>query len=214
VCTAVESGFRRPGPRWLAWYNCAVMGRGNAAELGRRRGYLAGGPCPADTELLLKVVAAVGGLALCGVLQGAIDEGVIGDYHLKGGAALELRFADRAQTFRCPIKPARQYGLRRLASARHFLPRPAEASGPLLASDHGKAAHYTDHYTESVKSDLRLLFVLRSPIRKLPVPARTFGAQRVVAGTLGEPPTRSRQFDFGLPLLRRITGTSRAGRPH
>jgi hypothetical protein len=31
-------------------------------------------------------------LALCGVLQRAIDEGVITDYHLKGGAALELRF--------------------------------------------------------------------------------------------------------------------------
>jgi hypothetical protein len=37
-------------------------------------------------------------LALCGVLQRAIDEGVIIDYHLKGGAALELRFADRART--------------------------------------------------------------------------------------------------------------------
>jgi hypothetical protein len=32
------------------------------------------------------------------VLQRAIDEGVITDYHLKGGAALELRFADRART--------------------------------------------------------------------------------------------------------------------
>lgn len=37
-------------------------------------------------------------LALCGVLQHAIDEGVITGYHLKGGAALELRFADRART--------------------------------------------------------------------------------------------------------------------
>lgn len=37
-------------------------------------------------------------LALCGVLQRAIDEGIITDYHLKGGAALELRFADRART--------------------------------------------------------------------------------------------------------------------
>lgn len=37
-------------------------------------------------------------LATCGVLQRAIDEGVITDYHLKGGAALELRFADRART--------------------------------------------------------------------------------------------------------------------
>lgn len=37
-------------------------------------------------------------LALCGVLQRAIDEGSISDYHLKGGAALELRFADQART--------------------------------------------------------------------------------------------------------------------
>jgi len=37
---------------------CAPLG---AADLGRRRGYLAAGPCPADTELLLKVVAAVAG---------------------------------------------------------------------------------------------------------------------------------------------------------
>jgi conjugative transfer signal peptidase TraF len=32
-----------------------------AANLGRRRGYLPTGPCPTDTELLLKVVAAVAG---------------------------------------------------------------------------------------------------------------------------------------------------------
>jgi len=37
-------------------------------------------------------------LALCGVLQRAIDEGLIRDYHLKGGAALEIRFGDRART--------------------------------------------------------------------------------------------------------------------
>jgi predicted nucleotidyltransferase component of viral defense system len=37
-------------------------------------------------------------LAVCGVLQRAIDEGIITDYHLKGGAALELRFGDRART--------------------------------------------------------------------------------------------------------------------
>jgi len=37
-------------------------------------------------------------LALCGALQRAIEEGVITDYLLKGGAALELRFADRART--------------------------------------------------------------------------------------------------------------------
>jgi conjugative transfer signal peptidase TraF len=32
-----------------------------AAELGRHRGYLATGPCPADSELLLKTVAAIAG---------------------------------------------------------------------------------------------------------------------------------------------------------
>ncbi|MGA8576739.1 MAG: nucleotidyl transferase AbiEii/AbiGii toxin family protein [Candidatus Cybelea sp.] len=32
------------------------------------------------------------------MLQRAIDEGIITDYYLKGGAALELRFADRART--------------------------------------------------------------------------------------------------------------------
>lgn len=36
-------------------------------------------------------------LALCGVLQRAIDDGVIDNYYLKGGAALELRFAERAR---------------------------------------------------------------------------------------------------------------------
>lgn len=37
---------------------CAPL---DAAELGRRRRYLASGPCPDDTELLLKTVAAVAG---------------------------------------------------------------------------------------------------------------------------------------------------------
>ena len=37
---------------------CAPL---NAAELGRRRAYLGSGPCPADTEPLLKIVAAVTG---------------------------------------------------------------------------------------------------------------------------------------------------------
>jgi len=36
-------------------------------------------------------------LALCGVLERAIHEGVLGDYYLKGGAAMELRFAQRAR---------------------------------------------------------------------------------------------------------------------
>ena len=35
----------------------AVCAPDDAAELGRRRGYLATGPCPHDSELLLKVVA-------------------------------------------------------------------------------------------------------------------------------------------------------------
>ena len=39
----------------------AVCAQADAAKLGRRRGYLAPGPCPVNTELLLKVTAAVGG---------------------------------------------------------------------------------------------------------------------------------------------------------
>ena len=38
----------------------AVCAPPDAAKLGRRRGYLAPGPCPVNTELLLKVAAAVG----------------------------------------------------------------------------------------------------------------------------------------------------------
>jgi hypothetical protein len=36
-------------------------------------------------------------LALCGVLERAIQEGILGSYYLKGGAAMELRFAQRAR---------------------------------------------------------------------------------------------------------------------
>jgi len=39
----------------------AVCAPPDAAELGRRRGYLSTGPCPHDTELLLKAVAGVAG---------------------------------------------------------------------------------------------------------------------------------------------------------
>lgn len=39
----------------------AVCAPVEVAQLGRRRGYLASGPCPGDTELLLKAVAAVAG---------------------------------------------------------------------------------------------------------------------------------------------------------
>lgn len=37
-------------------------------------------------------------LALCGVLEHALEQGVIGAYHLKGGVAMELRFARAART--------------------------------------------------------------------------------------------------------------------
>lgn len=36
-------------------------------------------------------------LALCGVLERAIEDGILGSYFLKGGVALELRFATRAR---------------------------------------------------------------------------------------------------------------------
>jgi hypothetical protein len=36
-------------------------------------------------------------LALCGVLEKAMHEGVLGAYYLKGGVAMELRFALRAR---------------------------------------------------------------------------------------------------------------------
>lgn len=36
-------------------------------------------------------------LALCGVLERAMSEGILGAYYLKGGVALELRFATRAR---------------------------------------------------------------------------------------------------------------------
>ena len=36
-------------------------------------------------------------LALCGLLERAVGEGIVGAYYLKGGVALELRFATRAR---------------------------------------------------------------------------------------------------------------------
>jgi Nucleotidyl transferase AbiEii toxin, Type IV TA system len=36
-------------------------------------------------------------LALCGVLEKALAEGILGGYYLKGGVAMELRFAQRAR---------------------------------------------------------------------------------------------------------------------
>src|SRR5450631_609520 len=37
-------------------------------------------------------------LALCGVLESAVEKGVIDIYYLKGGVAMELRFARAART--------------------------------------------------------------------------------------------------------------------
>jgi hypothetical protein len=37
-------------------------------------------------------------LALCGVLERAVNEGILDNYDLKGGVALELRFAEGART--------------------------------------------------------------------------------------------------------------------
>ena len=37
-------------------------------------------------------------LALCGVLEQAVESGVIDTYYLKGGVAMELRFARAART--------------------------------------------------------------------------------------------------------------------
>jgi hypothetical protein len=36
-------------------------------------------------------------LALCGVLEQAVNEGILNNYYLKGGVAMELRFADGAR---------------------------------------------------------------------------------------------------------------------
>lgn len=40
-------------------------------------------------------------LALCGVLERAVHEGVLDNYYLKGGVAMELRFAESARYKRC-----------------------------------------------------------------------------------------------------------------
>ena len=48
-----------------------------------------------DQQRLLRWVSF---LALCGVLERAIDQGVIDKYYLKGGVAMELRFAAAARS--------------------------------------------------------------------------------------------------------------------
>ena len=59
----------------------------------------------------------------------------------------------------------------------------------------GGRLHYTVHYTESAKKGpvISVALAFEALCTKLPVLSRTFETQRVVAGTLGEPPTRSRQ---------------------
>jgi hypothetical protein len=64
----------------------------------------------------------------------------------------------------------------------------------------GTRAHYTVHYTESAKSGLRFLLAFVALCARLPVLSGTFEGQTVVAGTLGEPPTRSRHL-FGSALF-------------
>ncbi|MBS1852815.1 MAG: nucleotidyl transferase AbiEii/AbiGii toxin family protein [Acidobacteria bacterium] len=56
-------------------------------------------------------------LALCGVLEQALERGVIDTYYLKGGVAMELRFARAARTtkdFDLGLEGNRQERLRRL----------------------------------------------------------------------------------------------------
>ena len=60
----------------------------------------------------------------------------------------------------------------------------------------GGAPHHTVYYTESAKSGLRSLLAFVALGAKRPALSGILEARRVVAGTLGEPPTRSRQFDY------------------
>jgi hypothetical protein len=56
-------------------------------------------------------------LALCGVLECAVEKGVIGRYYLKGGVAMELRFAGAARTtkdFDLSLEGDRSERIRRL----------------------------------------------------------------------------------------------------
>ena len=57
-------------------------------------------------------------LALCGVLESAVEKGVIDLYYLKGGVAMELRFARAARTtkdFDLGIRGNRAERIRRLS---------------------------------------------------------------------------------------------------
>jgi hypothetical protein len=57
-------------------------------------------------------------LALCGVLESAVEKGVIDNYYLKGGVAMELRFARAARTtkdFDLGLRGNRAERIRRLS---------------------------------------------------------------------------------------------------
>jgi hypothetical protein len=56
-------------------------------------------------------------LALCGVLESAVEKGVIDIYYLKGGVAIELRFARAARTtdFDLGLRGSRAEPIRRLS---------------------------------------------------------------------------------------------------
>ena len=57
-------------------------------------------------------------LALCGVLESAVEKGVIDIYYLKGGVAMELRFARAARTtkdFDLGLRGNRAERIRRLS---------------------------------------------------------------------------------------------------
>jgi conjugative transfer signal peptidase TraF len=69
----------------------AVCAPADAAELGRRRGYLSHGACPYDTEPLLKVVAGVPGDDVAVSVQGVAVNGCV----LPNSAPLALDRSDR-----------------------------------------------------------------------------------------------------------------------
>ena len=95
-------------------------------------------PRPRPTERLEKTLARVSReqginqerlrrwvsfLALCGVLERALAEGILGNYYLKGGVAMELRFAQRARATKdldIGIDGTRTSRLQTLSSALSF----------------------------------------------------------------------------------------------
>ncbi len=73
-------------------------------------------------------------LALCGVLESAVEKGVIDIYYLKGGVAMELRFARAARTtkdFDLGLRGNRAERIRRLSEV---LRTPVSPRHPRLTS--------------------------------------------------------------------------------